>query len=91
MCRRVIEQLAGKGVQVVALVRDVEKARKVLPGSDAGVTLISGDVYQFATLPAALQGCDAVICATGPKDPLDPLGPFQVDYTVRVQCFLFQN
>lgn len=39
-------------------------------------------MYQFASLPGAMEGCDAVVCATGARDPRDPLGPFTVDYEV---------
>lgn len=42
-----------------------------------------GDVFQFTTLPHAMEGCDAVIVATGTRNPLDPFGPFNVDYQVR--------
>lgn len=42
--------------------------------------VVAGDVYQYATLPPALQGCNAVIVASGANDKADPLGPFNVDY-----------
>lgn len=35
--------------------------------------------YQFSTVAKAMAGCTAVICATGPTDRLNPLGPFTVD------------
>ena len=82
LCRRVVEQLSGRGTQVVALVRDVAKARQTLPV--VNVDVVQGDLYQFASLPGALDNVDAVICAAGFNDMLDPLGPFKVDYTVRV-------
>lgn len=52
---------------------------------------VRGDVFQYATLPKALGDANVVIVATGAADPLDPLGPFNVDYQVRGvgwNCFL---
>jgi nucleoside-diphosphate-sugar epimerase len=69
------------GVPVVAMVRNKAKATK-----DGGVllnelvTVVEGDVCRFDTLPAAISGCDVVLCATGCRPALDPLGPFNVDY-----------
>lgn len=85
-CRAVVEALAAKGVPVRALVRDTAKAiSSGLAGSGNGGTteVVRGDVFQFASLPPALEGCTAVICCTGASDPRDPLGPFNVDYQVR--------
>eukprot|EP00879_Flechtneria_rotunda_P002739 GHRR01002947.1.p1 GENE.GHRR01002947.1~~GHRR01002947.1.p1 ORF type:complete len:488 (+),score=210.28 GHRR01002947.1:215-1678(+) len=39
-----------------------------------------GDVYQYATLPPALAGCNAVIVASAANDKTDPFAPFNVDY-----------
>eukprot|EP01025_Chloroclados_australasicus_P003840 TRINITY_DN10915_c0_g2_i3.p1 TRINITY_DN10915_c0_g2~~TRINITY_DN10915_c0_g2_i3.p1 ORF type:complete len:335 (-),score=33.62 TRINITY_DN10915_c0_g2_i3:208-1146(-) len=79
--RRVVHQLKAKGVEVVCLVRDPEKAASMLP---AGVTILKGDVYQYNSLMPALDGCDCVICATGANDIRDPLGPFNIDFTGTV-------
>lgn len=40
--------------------------------------MVKGDVFQYASLPPALGDCNAVICATGARDPSYPLGPFEV-------------
>lgn len=82
-CRQVVNALSTyNGVTIRALVRDMEKASS-LAGVSAGTTeVIKGDVYQFATLPAAMAGCDAIVCCTGARDARDPLGPFTVDYQV---------
>lgn len=69
------------GVPVVAMVRD--KARATKDGGvllDENVTLVEGDVCEYETLPAAVAGCDVLLCATGSRPALDPLGPFSVDY-----------
>ena len=41
---------------------------------------MEGDVYQYQTLPKAVKDCNVVMCATGSRPALDPLGPFNVDY-----------
>lgn len=71
----VVKTLQAAGVPVVALVRDPSRAN-----FGAGVEVIKGDVYRYESLPAAVQGCGAVICATGCRPSLDPLGPFNTDY-----------
>ncbi|KAI7842437.1 hypothetical protein COHA_004076 [Chlorella ohadii] len=79
--KAVVQQLAAQGIPVRALVRDGVKAAGMLPaaGQGGGVEIVEGDVYKFTTVAKALQGCNAVICATGPTDRLNPLGPFTVD------------
>jgi len=76
--KKIVEQLVALGVPVVALVRDKSKASGGLLAD--GVTLVEGDVYQYQTLPMAMKDCNVVICATGSRPALDPLGPFNVDY-----------
>lgn len=83
-CRQVVDVLSSyPGVKARALVRDTAKGSD-LAGVGAGTTsLVKGDVYQFASLPSAVSGCDAIVCCTGARDARDPLGPFTVDYQVR--------
>lgn len=70
--------LRAKGVPCRALVRDRARAANLLPqpspaaaGSSSGSSgapefdIITGDVYQYATLPGALKGCNA-----GKEQPL---------------------
>ena len=84
-----MRQLSDRGVQVVALARDAPRARQRLPMSN--VDVIQGDLYQYASLPGALERCDAVICAAGFSSMQDPLGPFKVDFAVRVPfCMLWR-
>jgi uncharacterized protein YbjT (DUF2867 family) len=75
--QRVVKILCDRQIAVRALVRDLAKARLVLP---AAVELVQGDVGSAAALATAMADCDAVICATGAKPSLDPTGPYQVDY-----------
>jgi len=77
--KRCVEVLVEQGVPVRALVRDPAKARGVLPGGSL-VEVVKADVFQYATLPGALGDANAIICATGPTDRLNPLGPFEVDF-----------
>lgn len=83
--REVVSRLVAEGVPVRCLVRDVAKARSVLPDASAGarqvgVALVRGDLTQPSTLPLALADSNAVIWAAGVpslvamfKDPLAPL------------------
>lgn len=80
--RQVVARLAAEDVPVRCLVRDVARARTVLPDSSAGggVELVRGDLTQPSSLPLALADCNAVIWAAGVpslvamfKDPLAPL------------------
>ena len=66
---------------------------QLLPGTDRGVELYLGDVFQFSTLPSVMEGCNAVIVATGSKDRLNPFGPYNIDYQVSTHhdCSLFHN
>jgi len=79
--RAIVEQLLNEKVKVKAIVRDIEKARRILPAVPADeLELVKGDVTAFQTLPDILEDCDVLLCATGPRPSLDPLGPFKVDY-----------
>ncbi|KAA6419910.1 MAG: hypothetical protein FRX49_10100 [Trebouxia sp. A1-2] len=75
---RVVQCLVNEGMKVRALVRDYTKVNSDLYTKN--VEVIKGDVYQYSTLPAAMKGCDFVVCATGSTDRLNPFGPFNVDY-----------
>ncbi|WP_213603796.1 NAD-dependent epimerase/dehydratase family protein [Pseudoxanthomonas japonensis] len=58
---RLAVRLVQQGHAVRALVRDAARASDL---SDNGITLASGDLMQPASLPAAVQGVDAVVhCA----------------------------
>ncbi len=75
--QRVVQILCDRQIAVRALVRDLTKARQVLPAS---VELVQGDVGSAENLAIALGDCDAIICATGAKPSFDPTVPYQVDY-----------
>ncbi|OUC14189.1 MAG: epimerase [Alkalinema sp. CACIAM 70d] len=75
--RRIVQQLVDRGIPVRALVRDVEKAKTILPAS---VEVVTGDVLQASTLAAAIGDATAIFCATGAKPSLDPTQPYLVDF-----------
>ena len=73
----IVKQLVQKDISVKALVRDLEKAREILPSE---AELVVGDVLKTETLKAAIKDCDLLLCATGASPSLDPTGPYQVDF-----------
>ena len=75
--RHIVRQLCDRNMTVTALVRDLEKARDILPET---VKLIEGDVLKPDSFEPALNDCSALICATGASPSLDPTGPYKVDY-----------
>jgi uncharacterized protein YbjT (DUF2867 family) len=75
--RRIVRQLVLKGIPVVALVRDLDKAKSILPPE---AELAVGDVSQPASLRAAIADCTVLLSATGAAPSLNPFGPYQVDY-----------
>ena len=75
--RRIVEELVNRNIPVRALVRNVEKAREMLPPQ---VELVAGDVLNAAGLVEAIADSTVVLCATGATPSFDPTGPYQVDY-----------
>ncbi len=58
----IVRALRGRGRQVRALVRDVGRARALVP---AGVELVRGDVTDAASVRRAMAGCTVVYHASG--------------------------
>jgi uncharacterized protein YbjT (DUF2867 family) len=75
--RRIVQELVDRQIPVRALVRDLTRARAILP---VGVELIEGDVLNPSSITQAIGDSTVILCATGAKPSLDPTGPFQVDY-----------
>lgn len=80
--RRIVRQLVLRQIPVVALVRDLDKGKSILPPE---AELVVGDVLQPASLEAAMLAspaadCTVLVSATGAAPSLNPLGPYQVDY-----------
>lgn len=72
--RLVVEELLSRGIAVVALARDKEKAKEVLPPfSTPGFSVLGCDLGSEEELMTAVQGCDAAIwCATGFSEDAPP-------------------
>ncbi len=75
--RCIVTELVQRGIPVRALVRNLETARAILPPE---VELAVGDVLRPDSFAAAIAACDVLLCATGARPSLDPLGPLKVDY-----------
>jgi uncharacterized protein YbjT (DUF2867 family) len=75
--RRIVQELVARNIPVRALVRDVQKAKAILP-PDA--ELVAGDVLQPENLAAALGDSTVLLCATGARPSFDPTGPYKVDF-----------
>lgn len=78
--KAVVEALRAKGVPVRALVRDAAAAAAKLPAAGDGLEIVEGDVAKYTTLLPAMGDSNAVVVATGARDPRDPLGPLSVDF-----------
>lgn len=75
--RHIVRELTTKNIPVRALVRDLEKARAILPTE---AELVVGDVLKPETVKAAIADCNVLICATGASPSLDFTQPYMVDY-----------
>jgi len=75
--RQVVKELVKRNIPVQALVRDLDKAKSVLPTE---AELVLGDVLQPSSLNAAMADSTVIICATGAAPSFNPLGPYQVDF-----------
>jgi uncharacterized protein YbjT (DUF2867 family) len=75
--RRIVQELISRNIPVRCMVRDIEKAKSILP---AEAELVLGDVLQPETLGAAFGDSTVLLCATGAKPSFDPTGPYKVDY-----------
>jgi uncharacterized protein YbjT (DUF2867 family) len=74
--RRIVQQLVEQGIPVRALVRDLDKAKTLLPGA---VELVYGDVLKD-DMHGAIGDATVIFCATGAKPSFDPTGPYMVDF-----------
>ena len=75
--KHIVRELVAKKVPVKALVRDLEKARQLLPEE---AQLCVGDVLKPETIESAIANCDSIICATGAAPSFDFTQPYLVDY-----------
>ncbi|KAK9837373.1 hypothetical protein WJX84_004803 [Apatococcus fuscideae] len=78
--REIVKLLLAKNVPTTALVRDPAAAAGKLPSTERGLTIVKGDVYRSDTLPAAVQGSNVMLIATGINPAKDPWGPYTVEF-----------
>jgi uncharacterized protein YbjT (DUF2867 family) len=74
--RRIVRELVGRSIPVRALVRDLEKAKQILP---AEAELVVGDVLKPEGLKQAIADSTVVLSATGAAPSFDPTGPYRTD------------
>lgn len=79
----VVQKLVARGLPVLALARNSEKASRIFGES---VEIMLGDVCQPAMLATALQGVRFVVSALGTRSPVGPSSPKHIDY--EGQCNL---
>jgi uncharacterized protein YbjT (DUF2867 family) len=75
--RRIVQTLVDRQIPVRAMVRDLEKARQILPSQ---VELVSGDVLKPSGLAEAIGDSTVILSATGAAPSFDPTGPYKVDF-----------
>ncbi|MDX2215965.1 MAG: NAD(P)H-binding protein [Oculatellaceae cyanobacterium bins.114] len=75
--RRIVQALVQRNIPVRALVRDLNKAKQILPEA---VELVVGDVLKPESLPGAITDSTVILSATGAAPSFDPTGPYKVDY-----------
>ncbi|AKG23164.1 NAD(P)H-binding protein [Calothrix sp. 336/3] len=74
--RRIVQELIARDIPVRAMVRDIERARNILPQA---AELVQGDVLNRESIASAISDCTVLICATGAKPSFNPTEPYQVD------------
>ncbi|MEB3261970.1 MAG: SDR family oxidoreductase [Cyanobacteriota bacterium] len=72
---RVVAEALARGWKVRAIVRP----DSVLPDALRGAEVVRLELQNREALHAALQGCDALVIATGARPSVDLLGPLKVD------------
>ena len=77
---RVVAEAVARGWQVRAIVRPGSRIPEGLAAAvEAGASLHRLELTNTEALLAALQGCDALVIATGARPSVDLLGPMKVD------------
>lgn len=74
--RRIVKELVRRQIPVRAMVRNLEKARQILPPE---AELVVGDVLKPESLSAAIGDSTVILSATGAAPSFDPTGPYKVD------------
>jgi uncharacterized protein YbjT (DUF2867 family) len=77
--RQLVGKLTAQDQEVRALVRDAAQAQEFFGAQDC-LTLVEGDTLSPITLPNAVVGVRAVICAITAKAPAGEHSPEKIDY-----------
>lgn len=77
--RQLVGKLTAQDQEVRALVRDVRQAQEFF-GAQECLTLVEGDSRSPISLPNAVVGVRAVICAITAKAPAGDSSPEKIDY-----------
>ncbi|MEL6928436.1 MAG: NAD(P)H-binding protein, partial [Cyanobacteria bacterium J06600_6] len=85
--KRVVQQLLERGYHVRALVRDLERAKAILPKQ---AELFEADITIAETLkPGMMAGVEAVICCTGTKvQPVEGDTPSREKYYQGIKFYM---
>ena len=85
--KRVVQKLLDRGDRVRALVRDLDRAKEILPEQ---VELYEADITIAETLkPEMMKGVEAVICCTGTKvQPVEGDTPNREKYYQGIKFYL---
>lgn len=75
--RKIVTELVNRQIPVRCLVRDIDKAREILPSQ---VETVVGDVLKPNTLSEAIGDSTVIFCATGATPSLDITAFYKVDY-----------
>jgi len=75
--RRILQDLVRRDISVKVLVRNLEKAREIMPQL---LTLLLGDVLNPSSLYTAIGDSAVLLCAAGSKPSIDFNSPHKVDY-----------
>lgn len=77
--QQLVGKLIARDLEVRGLVRDLAQAEKRFTPQDC-LQWVEGNTSQTITLPKALVGVRAVICAIGAKAPAGENSPEKIDY-----------
>lgn len=72
---RVVQEAIGRGLEVTAILRP----SSIAPEGLEGARVERLELHDTAALQRALQGCEALVIATGARPSIDLLGPLKVD------------
>jgi len=85
--KEIVKECNAQGIPCSLFVRSKQKAQEMFDAEiETGAVVnevFEGDVSKYEDVLRAVEnsGCNCIMVATGCRPALDPLGPFQVDYS----------